>query len=69
MVKLFSCKVSIDLYNSGLYFFAEDKPLVEASEIAVIEVEDTVLTQIHCETNGVKIYKVHPNQVMTLETE
>lgn len=64
MVKLFTDSAGLDLYNSNLFFFGEDAPLTGESNLFIIEIEDSVLTQIQSEKDGVKIYKVFPSQVI-----
>lgn len=67
MLKLFTDSSSLDLYGTGLPFFAESVPLTDAENLLVVEVASVVLTQITYEKDGVKVFKVYPDQVISIQ--
>lgn len=67
MLKLFTDSSSLDLYNTGLPFFAENTPLTDAEDLLIIEVPNEVKLQIQYEKDGLQVYQVYPEQVISIQ--
>lgn len=65
-MKLFTDSIGIEFYNKGESFFAESSPLSDAGDLYVIEVAETVKTQITHEADGIQVFKVLPDQVISI---
>lgn len=57
-----------ELFEEDKGFYAESYILDSAdTEVYELEVEDTVGLQIQYETDGIKVYMVHPEQVLSIK--
>lgn len=66
-MRLFTDRSAMELFEEGKEFFAENKPLVNESNLIIIEVKDAVKLDVQYEKDGVIVYKVKPEMVIGLE--
>lgn len=65
-MKLFTDCSMMELYEAGKEFFAENKPLVGESNLVIIEVSDSVRLDIQWEKDGIQVFKVKPEYVLSV---
>lgn len=65
-MKLFTDCSMMELYETGKEFFAENKPLVGESNLVIIEVSDSVRLDIQWEKDGIQVFKVKPEYVLSV---